>query len=830
MSKPKGKRKPAPAVQDQIAPEMGQINPQGVNDLLPLWLEYVRGIGYDPVNHLAAIRRVRSEDDSSRYKRDVSKVVLSDSGEISFKWYGRKDTKEAAEEEQRIKPAEADARAIRDQYLAVKDKLPKHVSFTAAAAKDFADELAVKLEGEFRGSDGTKKREDYRQVALFCERGSSYAKSPGSVTFIQQRIRYDDGSKSDLPWTNWSDGERRRMEPRGEKLPLWGLERLDDGRPIMLHEGAFTAMQVRRRCDFYKGKCGYVDEAEEKLLAAAIEGNEALWEKLSDYTHLGWPAGGPNFRRADFSPLRQLDVTIACDRDKVGEKAAKGISRIIGTKVKAIIFDDHYKPGFDLADKWPDPPKLHWWAEDEETKRRRYVGPSLDNYIISVTKATRLVETTGKGRPAATVTPEFADEWYVTESMLFIPTDRPDVILNESRFNARVRQFSDVDNTARLMIAEGSSMVVDVTYEPGKGRIVADEDGSGMKVNTYRGSGIKPIKRSAAPFEEYMTYLIPGEKDRHALMRWCATLVARPEIKMYYGVLLHSTAQGIGKSTLGESILAPLVGRHNASAPNDYDIVEGRFNGWLDRKRLAVIHEIHTDGVRGKKVYDKLKSVLTEKRIEVEQKYMPKYSIPNRIHIFACTNFKTAINLVPEDRRWLVPGVTEEKGPREKWVKFFGWLRNDGLGAIAQWAADFVEKHGPVEEGEEPPMTSAKREVIEESMPEGMSLARDLARTMISKREEAKRKGEEAKIVVKVSDVRRFVADRRGLQIGSNFLEKEATLRKVMLSEGLHEKSKERMRAEKELTYVLANFPIDENSSWDLLKGHRKSPDEVMPM
>jgi len=57
------------------------------------------------------------------------------------------------------------------------------------------------------------------------------------------------------------------------------------------------------------------------------------------------------------------------------------------------------------------------------------------------------------------------------------------------------------------------------------------------------------------------------KRDRIELMRWCATLIARPDIKMNYGVLLISETQGVGKSTLGEKILAPLIGKLNASFP-----------------------------------------------------------------------------------------------------------------------------------------------------------------------------------------------------------------------------------------------------------------------
>jgi hypothetical protein len=75
---------------------------------------------------------------------------------------------------------------------------------------------------------------------------------------------------------------------------------------------------------------------------------------------------------------------------------------------------------------------------------------------------------------------------------------------------------------------------------------------------------------------------------------------------------------------------------------------------------------------------------------------------------------------------------------------------------------------------------------------------------MISKTDE--------KMVVVISDVRRAVADRRGIEVSSDKLEKESTLRGIMVKEGLHERPRtavkeERVLVGRERTYVLANFP-----------------------
>ena len=101
-------------------------------------------------------------------------------------------------------------------------------------------------------------------------------------------------------------------------------------------------------------------------------------------------------------------------------------------------------------------------------------------------------------------------------------------------------------------------------------------------------------------------------------MRWCATLIARPDIRMQYGVLLISETQGVGKGTLGEKILLPLVGKHNVVVPSE-KVVTGKFTGWVAHKRLAVVHEIYAG--YSSKAYDELKSIITDQYIEVEMKF-----------------------------------------------------------------------------------------------------------------------------------------------------------------------------------------------------------------
>jgi hypothetical protein len=217
--------------------------------------------------------------------------------------------------------------------------------------------------------------------------------------------------------------------------------------------------------------------------------------------------------------------------------------------------------------------------------------------------------------------------------------------------------------------------------------------------------------------------MFPLENDRTEVMRWCATLIERLDIKMRYGILLCSEEQGVGKTTLGLHILRPLVGETNVSLPSAGDIVDSHFTDWKAHCRLVMINEIYEG--QSTKAYDKLKEVITEDHISVVRKYMEKYDTENWVHVLACSNHKNALKLPDEDRRWFVPLVTEDKRNQQYWEEFYGWLNNKGLGIIKQWAIDWLKDNKPVHTGATPPNSGAKAEMIKEGMSRGQLLVYD---------------------------------------------------------------------------------------------------------
>lgn len=523
----------------------------------------------------------------------------------------------------------------------------------------------------------------------------------GEITFVQERCE----PKRYIPWTLWSDGRWRMHHPE-DKYPFWRpFPRRPTGK-IMIHEGAKAAKAAHE-----------------------TPKDHPWYEKLSEYEHMGIIGGALAVHRADYAMLRVegfWDVVYVCDNDHAGMSALQQISRHYGQHLTGIKFDATFPPSFDLADQMP----------KEMFEGKLYVGKSLDEFMVPATFATEVFYPPAgkdgkKPKPYNICRQHFLEGIaHVVKPESYFFRDYPNQMYSADQFDHVIRPFSDVDGTVRLISRDNASVALGLVYDPSQPGGMINTD-NGNYFNTHVPTRVKSYRANERPFLDFMEQLIPDPKERHELNRWCATLIARPDIKMNYGVLLVSETQGVGKSTLMEKILRPLVGISNFSCPGEAAITSD-FNDWAAFKRLIGVHEIYAG--HSARAYDSLKSIITEKNIAVNIKYMVAFEIENWAAILACSNSMRALKLPMDDRRWLVPKVTQDKRPRSYWAEFFFWLqRQNGLGIIKAWAEDFGDY---VLAGAEAPMTAAKKEVVIETYSPGQALMHDVLVALREFREE----------------------------------------------------------------------------------------------
>lgn len=533
-----------------------------------------------------------------------------------------------------------------------------------------------------------------------------FRNAEGDIVMVQVRLATKDGSgKIYLPWTFWTDGQWRQVEPEGP-LPLFGADRLAGAATVFIHEGAKAA----RHCQWM------ADGASPAARAAAAA--HPWGEELGGAVHLGWIGGALSPQRTDWSALQKAGIRrayIVADNDLPGLSAVPKIARQIKCITFAIRFTDDFPPSFDLADPFPE--------QMFRGSRKFYVGPTFRQCLDPATWATDLVPQP-KGRPIARLRESFKEMWAYSESAdLYVCKEMPTRRRSDQMINKTLAPFSDIDNVGRLIQRAYEGRTVGLCYRPdSEGLMVTYQDS--QSINLHVGADVVPQFGDVGPWEEFCEYLFVNADERHQVKRWVATLIARPDRRMGYGLLLISEHQGVGKTTLGSRVLAPLVGTWNVGYPSEVDIL-GTFNGWLAHKRLVLIGEIYSGS--SWRAYNALKSAITDHELMVNEKYQQPYMIENWAHIVACSNSMRALKMEQDDRRWLYPEITEQAWSPDKFEDFRAWLDGGGLQLIKGWAETWEDYVGPAERA---PMTARKKEMIEGSRSEAQREAGALAEAL----------------------------------------------------------------------------------------------------
>ncbi len=716
----------------------------------------------------AEIRNIRKAvviDKSDKYPRDVCTISFEDDGTVKY------SNKEYA-------PTPEEAEAIKQEFASITFPSVRRLPSVITPPKMIRDAVPENV-FVFRGRDGL-------------------------ISLVQVRVDHVNGiDKNYVPWTYWSDDEWRAMEPEG-KLPLFNEEKLKDASTVFIHEGAKAARHVQ-----------WMVEARTADAKKALA--EHPWgEELAHAAHVGWIGGALNPHRTDWSTINKSGITrayIVADNDAPGREAAGKISQSLRMPTHLVQFDNRFPSGFDLADRFP----AELFADG------LYVGPPMSNLTHDITWATDLVKSkSGKGRPSIKVRPHFfRSVSFITRTSQFAFHDDPRTLLSAKQFDDLMASRSHTNNLSRYVVPVFQGMTTKVCYRPDlpSGRIEVHGEAT---VNTFLPARIKSVSGPVEPFTEFLEYLIPDTDDRRQIERWLATLIAQPETRMSYAVLLISEKQGVGKTTLAEEILRPLVGPHNVSIPSEQQVVESQFNSWCARVRLIIVNEIYSG--HGWKANKKLKPLLTDKTVEVNEKHQQVYSIENWAHMLACSNSMRALKLEEDDRRWFVPTVTEVAWPRERFSVLRAYLANGGLRHILHWAENYGDYVLP---GERAPMSTRKRSIIEDSRSLSMTAAIELAQEVC----DLDARGKEL-IAFKGSSIDAWASRMAG---GAKVTDRPVEIRRAMCDAGMAQ-LEDRIRFAGRKEYVLINPALaakvnllagDERRT--VIEGALTDPNNVIP-
>jgi putative DNA primase/helicase len=600
-----------------------------------------------------------------------------------------------------------------------------------------------------------------------------YRNQAGALLGVIFRFTKSDGGKDILPCVYATHPVSGKSEWHWMSFPkprpLYGLDRLRDGYPVLIVEGE---------------KC-------------ADEGLRVLGDT---FDVLSWAGGGKAVGHADWSPLAGRNVIIwpDCDaqREKLskaeladamppelkpyldeanqpGIKAAEAVAQQAmahGAKVKLLRIPaiGEVKSGWDIADAIAE----GWDAQQLKDFLRNNQRPPADSpapLAQAVTDAPKVLETPKidtllshyalihgktdvwdslkrqlmkKAGFTALVGKDLAKAWLESPDRRTIDADTLPRLkrgraveggggdrLTEllARFVLLYGTVTVWDNDARkvmtlesLRAAYSGDLVK--RWQEHSARLMIDAENlvfdptqkcdTDTHVNMFEGYPVHPAldDKLCHPFIDLLCELC-GAEDKpadmvHWVLCWIAYQFQHPGAKMQTAILMFGEKQGTGKSLFWEGIVRPLFGEYGTTAGQHQ--LDSQFTEWRSRKLFVLFEEVLSRNDRYNHL-GTIKHMITGRDMRINPKGLPERVEANHLNCVFLSNEPQPIPLELEDRRFM---VIEAKNRIQDTFKneVVHALNNGGIPAFYHYLLAYDT--GDFDPHTKPPLTKAKGNII----------------------------------------------------------------------------------------------------------------------
>jgi hypothetical protein len=237
-----------------------------------------------------------------------------------------------------------------------------------------------------------------------------------------------------------------------------------------------------------------------------------------------------------------------------------------------------------------------------------------------------------------------------------------------------------------------------IGYLPGIEETVTDIEGSTIlnvfnpktlpqEAKDYTEEGISAINL----IRNHIKFICTTDEDTEILLSWLAFQVQYPGKRILWAPVIQSI-QGVGKTFFGE-LLRACLGDRNIGTVSPTQVTSD-FNAWATNVVVNVLEELRVKGHNRHDAVNSLKPLITDRMIQINEKGVTPYMTYNTTNYMVFTNYKDALPLDTDDRRWwiiFVPIQSLEHLPRyvgyeagEYFDKLFHAVRNHG-GEIRKW-------------------------------------------------------------------------------------------------------------------------------------------------
>ena len=265
-------------------------------------------------------------------------------------------------------------------------------------------------------------------------------------------------------------------------------------------------------------------------------------------------------------------------------------------------------------------------------------------------------------------------------------------------------------------IASGAYSVDGQTYAAGESAILSRNEET--FANKWKNSRMAGVPGDVRPWLHHVAYMIPDPAEREHVLNVMAYKLQHPRRKVNHAVLHHSIA-GAGKDLMWAPFFDAIAGKNNPRENVRYIHAETLDTQWgynLECEVL-VLNELRQSEASDRRFLENwLKPIIAAppEMLVVNRKGQHPYLVHNRMLVVAFSNFRNAIALPEDDRRWFVVWSEAPQMPQEDAKPLWDWLAAGGTERVAAWLyARDVSMFSP---GAVPWITDAKRALMNASM------------------------------------------------------------------------------------------------------------------
>lgn len=170
-------------------------------------------------------------------------------------------------------------------------------------------------------------------------------------------------------------------------------------------------------------------------------------------------------------------------------------------------------------------------------------------------------------------------------------------------------------------------------------------------------------------FKEYLYNIISNRDDANYkfMLQYLGSLLKKPSERTNVCLCLYSQKTGTGKNTLFTIIGNYIMGERYIAEFTDLDDIINKFNGIMTNKIISVMNEATSVESNSKKIWNKLKSMITEKKWKIELKGVDATMNKNFNNLVILTNYKDSIKLDIYDRRYALFEISSERSCDEEY-------------------------------------------------------------------------------------------------------------------------------------------------------------------